>query len=84
MQYQTYLAAGYFIGSGVVEAGCKSVIAQRLKQSGMRWSVIGARHILTFRCTLASGLFDLRWNLCQPVEPKNILAHTAPALVGLN
>jgi hypothetical protein len=38
MLYQTFRAAGYFIGSGVVEAGCKTVVGQRLKQSGMLWS----------------------------------------------
>jgi hypothetical protein len=35
MLYRTFRRAGYFIGSGVVEAGCKVVIGQRLKQSGM-------------------------------------------------
>lgn len=62
MLYRTYLEAGYFIGSGVVEAGCKAVVGQRLKQSGMRWSVAGARQLLTLRCALASGLFDALWD----------------------
>ena len=84
MQYQTYLTAGYFIGSGVVEAGCKSVVGQRLKQSGMRWSVIGARQILTLRCALASGLFDILWDRCQPPEPKNTMAPTTPPAICLN
>ena len=38
MQYGSYRVKGYFIGSGVVEAGCKAVIGSRCKQSGMRWS----------------------------------------------
>jgi hypothetical protein len=42
MQYGTFRAAGYFIGSGVVEAGCKTVIGGRCKQSGMFWSESGA------------------------------------------
>jgi hypothetical protein len=83
MQYKTYLDAGYFIGSGVVEAGCKSVVGQRLKQSGMRWSVEGARQTLNFRCALASGLFDILWDRCHPVVPK-IIATKPPSQICLN
>ena len=72
------------IGSGVVEAGCKSVVGQRLKQSGMRWSVEGARQILSFRCAIASGLFDMLWNRCHPVEPKIIIATHSPSQICLN
>jgi hypothetical protein len=61
MQYQTFRQAGYFIGSGVVEAGCKTVVGQRLKQSGMLWSRQGASHLLTVRCALLSGWFDDFW-----------------------
>jgi hypothetical protein len=61
MLYQTYRQAGYFIGSGVVEAACKSVVGQRLKQSGMLWSLKGAQHVLTVRCALLSGWFDDFW-----------------------
>ena len=45
MLYRTFRTAGYFIGSGVVEAGCKVVVGQRLKQSGMLWSRKGAEHL---------------------------------------
>lgn len=62
MQYGTFRKAGYFIGSGVVEAACKSVVGQRLKQSGMFWSVKGAGHMLTVRCALLSGWFEDFWN----------------------
>ena len=61
MQYQTFRQAGYFIGSGVVEAACKTVVGQRLKQSGMLWSRQGAAHLLTVRCALLSGWFDAFW-----------------------
>jgi hypothetical protein len=61
MSYQTFRQAGYFIGSGVVEAGCKTVVGQRLKQSGMLWSRRGACHLLTVRCALLSGWFDDFW-----------------------
>jgi len=46
MLYGTYRALGFFYGSGVVEAGCKTVIGGRCKGSGMRWSEPGATHIL--------------------------------------
>jgi hypothetical protein len=61
MLYQTFRQAGYFIGSGVVEAGCKTVVGQRLKLSGMRWSRQGASHLLTVRCALLSGWLDDYW-----------------------
>ena len=61
MQYQTYRQAGYFIGSGIVEAACKTVVGQRLKQSGMFWSTKGAGHLLSVRCALRSGWFDTFW-----------------------
>ena len=54
MQYGTFRRQGLFIGSGVVEAGCKTVIGARCKQSGMRWSVSGAQNILALRCIHAS------------------------------
>ena len=62
MLYQTFRQAGYFIGSGVVEAGCKTVVGQRLKQSGMLWSRKGASHLLAIRCALLSGWFHRFWN----------------------
>jgi hypothetical protein len=61
MLYQTFREAGYFIGSGVVEAGCKTVVGQRLKQSGMLWSLKGASDLLTVRCALLSGWFQNFW-----------------------
>jgi len=61
MRYREFREAGLFIGSGVVEAGCKTVIAQRLKQSGMRWSVRGADSIISLRCRIKSGRFEDYW-----------------------
>ena len=61
MLYRTFRSAGYFIGSGVVEAGCKVVVGQRLKQSGMLWSRKGAEHLLAIRCALLSGWFEEFW-----------------------
>jgi hypothetical protein len=61
MQYGTFRRQGFFIGSGVIEAGCKTVIGSRCKQSGMFWSVPGAENILAFRCIHASRHIDSFW-----------------------
>src|ERR1017187_7777552 len=62
MRYAEYLARGLFIGSGVVEAGCKTVIGRRLKQSGMFWGVSGAQNVLAIRCLLENRQFGLFWD----------------------
>ena len=49
MKYDEYRANGWFIGSGVIESGCKTVIGQRFKQSGMFWSLKGAKALLPLR-----------------------------------
>jgi hypothetical protein len=54
MDYRRYRANGWFIGSGIVEAGCKHVVGQRLKQSGMFWTEPGAAAVLNLRCALLS------------------------------
>jgi hypothetical protein len=50
-----------FIGSGVVEAGCKTVVGKRTKQSGMFWKIQGAQNILDIRCTVLSDTYDDYW-----------------------
>lgn len=62
MRYQTYRAQGLFYGSGVIEGGCKSVIGQRLKESGMFWTEPGARSVLTLRVALKSHRWDECWD----------------------
>ena len=54
MRYHLFREAGYPIGSGTVESACKHVVQQRLKQSGMRWSRLGAQAMLALRSTLLS------------------------------
>ena len=58
MRYHWFRSRGLFVGSGVVEAGCKSVIGQRVKQSGMHWTVAGADSIITLRCAQASSQWE--------------------------
>ncbi len=62
MHYKAYRQKGYFYGSGVVEAGCKTVVGQRLKQSGMLWSEPGAENILQLRCALLGNRWDECWD----------------------
>lgn len=61
MRYDYFRSLGLCVGSGVVEAGCKVVIGQRLKRSGMFWSLNGANAIIALRCTLISNRFDSFW-----------------------
>ena len=49
MKYDEYLAAGYPIGSGVVEGACRHLVKDRMEQTGMRWRIAGAQAILTLR-----------------------------------
>jgi hypothetical protein len=57
LRYHDYRRRGLPIGSGVTEAACKTLFAQRLKQSGMRWSAEGAQQLLNLRSILLSGVW---------------------------
>ena len=61
MRYSHFRSLGLFVGSGVIEAGCKTIIAQRLKQSGMEWSLRGANSITALRCIMKSGRLEDYW-----------------------
>lgn len=61
MRYSAFREQGLFVGSGVVESGCKTVIGKRLKQSGMEWSVRGANAIISLRCMFLSGRVEDFW-----------------------
>lgn len=62
MRYPLFREKHLFVGSGVIEAGCKTVIGSRLKQSGMFWTVRGANAIITLRCCCLSSKFDDYWD----------------------
>jgi hypothetical protein len=75
MSYGTFRKAGYFIGSGVVEAGCKTVVGKRMKCSGMFWSEEGGQGILDLRCAFLSDRLDA---FCQArantsLPPENVV-----------
>jgi len=61
MRYAGFRRQGLFVGSGVVEAGCKTIIGLRLKQSGMQWTVRGANPIIALRCLDLSGRWQQFW-----------------------
>ena len=61
MRYADFRRQGLFVGSGVLEAGCKTVIGQRLKQSGMHWTINGANSIIALRSLLLSNRWEDFW-----------------------
>jgi hypothetical protein len=65
MNYPAYRARGLHIGSGVVEAACKAVVATRCKRAGMRWSQPGAQAVLSRRTQLLNERWDEYW---QPLK----------------
>jgi hypothetical protein len=62
MRYPEFRCQHLFVGSGVIEAGCKTVIGSRLKQSGMFWTVRGANAIIALRCCRLSARFEDYWD----------------------
>jgi hypothetical protein len=61
MRYPRFRRQHLFVGSGGIEAGCKTVVASRLKRSGMFWTVRGANAILALRCACLNGRFEDYW-----------------------
>ena len=61
MRYAQFIEQGYFVGSGVIEAGCKNIVGKRLKQSGMEWTVRGANAIIALRCMTLSRRQEEYW-----------------------
>jgi hypothetical protein len=65
MNYPRFRSMGLFVGSGVIEAGCKAVVGSRLKRSGMFWSVRGANAIIALRCCRLNGRFEDYWEVAR-------------------
>ena len=77
MRYRWFRSRGLFTGSGVVESGCKAVIGQRLKLSGMRWTVTGADAIATLRCQQASRPEDRIWQPRKQPDTPRLTSHAS-------
>ena len=72
----TFRKAGYFYGSGVVEAGGRAVVGKRLKQSGMFWTRKGAENVRALRCALLGN----RWDECgDQINHSNQFSHALAA-----
>jgi hypothetical protein len=61
MRYADFRKRGLFVGSGVIEAGGRTLVAQRLKQSGMHWTLKGADSIIALRCCILSNRWEDFW-----------------------
>jgi len=61
MRYPNFRRQHLFVGSGVIEAACKTVIGSRLKKSGMFWTLRGANSIIALRCCHLNGRFEDYW-----------------------
>jgi hypothetical protein len=65
MHYAQYIRDGLPIASGVIEATCKTLVTQRLKQSGMAWTITGGQAILSLRSLIQSNRWQPAWNLLR-------------------
>jgi hypothetical protein len=72
MRYSDLRAQNLPIGSGVVEAACKTLVSQRLKRSGMRWRTAGGQAILTFRALCQSERFERAWSLLSETYKRSV------------
>lgn len=79
LRYAEYRRWGVPLGSGVTEAGCKTVYAQRLKLSGMSWGRAGAQTILDLRVVLLSGVWDEAYaRVLEAFEQPQVRGQRAP------
>ena len=83
MNYATYLREHLPIASGVVEAACKTLVTQRLKQSGMRWTKPGGQAILTLRSLIQSERWDRGWALLRANYQQSVLVGATDAHFAL-
>jgi hypothetical protein len=86
MRYADYIRNGLPIASGVMEASCKTLVTQRLKQSGMAWTLAGGQAILTLRSLIQSDRWQRAWELLRAVFRKIVTIRNAcqalPDVVG--
>lgn len=67
MRYADYISRGLPIGSGPIEAACKTIVQHRLKRSGMTWTTAGGQHVLNLRALVKSGRWDVAWRTIQGI-----------------
>ena len=59
LHYDSYLAAGFPIATGVIEGACRHLVKDRMELTGARWTTVGAEAVLRLR---ARGDFDRYWS----------------------
>lgn len=84
MRYNEYLAAGYPIGSGIIEGACRHIIVDRMEESGMRWVMAGAKAILGLRCIYINGDWEQFMDFNIQQEQRTIHPATAKILEAAN
>ncbi len=80
MHYDEYLAAGYPIGSGVVESTCGHTVKSRMEGTGRRWSIKGAESTLLLRSVYTSKDWDAYWEAHRKLERKRLYGNILPKL----
>ncbi len=80
MRYDKYLAAGYPIGSGIVESTCGHTVKSRMEGAGRRWSIKGAESTLLLRSVYTSNDWDAYWKAHREVEQKRLYGSVLPIL----
>ena len=80
MGYDEYLAAGYPIGSGVVESSCGHTVKKRMEGTGRRWSIEGAESTLLLRSVYTSNDWDAYWEKHREQEQRRLYRKIPPLL----
>jgi hypothetical protein len=83
MRYGEYLAAGWPIGTGVVEGACGHLVKDRLEQAGMRWTKVGAQAMLDLRAVRLNGEWDAYWHFHRRRAHKHRYGTVPPTLVPI-
>jgi len=80
MQYDSYLAKGYPIATGVIEGACRHLVKDRMERTGMRWKLANAQAMLSVRAVFQSGDWD-RFHRVRIAEEQQTL-HPHRALIS--
>jgi hypothetical protein len=84
MRYDAYLAAGWPIGTGVIESACGRLVKDRMEQAGMRWTKGGAQPILDLRAVRLNGEWDAYWHFHRLRAHQRQYASAPPSLVPID
>lgn len=80
MEYPRFIARQLPIGSGAIESTCKTLVEERAKGAGMRWSQAGAQAVLSLRAVQRSGRWRAFWQKHPQRRRPTVLARRLPKL----